>query len=89
MPRISAVEQQKYDSFPISRGSEQMHEMKITQSVDELKKLKVADLAKLLEDLTGHQLSVPKRQRKQDLNSKVSEKAILRSNQLILGQQQI
>ena len=81
VPRISMVEQQE-DEVPQTPSVPAEHPQKKTlaQSANELKKLKIPDLVKLLEDLTEHQLSVPKKPRKPDLISKITEVAILRSS---------
>ena len=51
----------------------------ITQSANDLKKLKITDLVQLLADLTGHQPTLPRKPRKPELISKINEIAILRS----------
>ena len=51
----------------------------ITQSANDLKKLKITDLVQLLADLAGHQPTLPKKPRKPELISKINEIAILRS----------
>ena len=80
VPRISAVKQPSKDILVVSSAINYPQKRKITQSADELKKLKIADLVQLLDDLTGHHLSLPKKPTKPDLISKITEVAILRSN---------
>ena len=82
VPRISAVKQPSKDILVVSSAINYPQKREITQSADELKKLKIADLVQLLDYLTGHQLSLPKKPRKPDLISKITEIAILRSNYL-------
>ena len=74
---LSVKVKQPSDILVISSAIDYPQKRKITQSADELKKLKIADLVQLLDDLTGHQLEKP---RKPDLTSKTTEVAILRSN---------
>ena len=77
MPRISKVEQQEDDvSQTSSVPAEHPQKKTLAQLADELKKLKIPDLVKLLEELTEHQLSVPKKPRRPDLTSRITEVAI-------------
>ena len=80
MPRISAVEQPREDVLISADTTEEPQKKAINQSMDELRKLKISDLVQLLNDLTGHQPNLPKKPRKPDLISKITEMADLRSN---------
>ena len=80
VPRISAVEKPREDVLTTPNATEDPQKKTITQSVDELKKLKIGDLIQLLNELIGHKPSLPKKPRKPDLISKITEIANLRSN---------
>ena len=74
------MEQEKYEvaKAPDEAGYPQQTKT-ITQSANDLKKLKITDPVQLLADLTGHQLSLPNKSRKPEIISKMNEIAILRS----------
>lgn len=80
VPRISAVEKPREDVLTTPNATEDPQKKTITQSVDELKKLKIGDLIQLLNELIGHKPSLPKKPRKPDLISKITEIDNLRSN---------
>lgn len=80
VPRISAVEKPREDVLTTPNATEDPQKKTITQSVDELEKLKIGDLIQLLNELIGHKPSLPKKARKPDLISKITEIANLRSN---------
>ena len=71
VPRISTVEQEKEEIAQAADGAGYPQQQKaITQSANDLKKLKVTDLVQLLADLTGHQPSLPKKQESLNLFQK-------------------
>ena len=61
VPRISAVEKPREDVLTTPNVTEDPQKKTITQSVDELKKLKIGDLIQLLNKFTGHKPSIPKK----------------------------
>lgn len=85
VPRISAMEDEKEKSQQIVIESQTLEDdtfepkKRIPHSANELKKLKLPELVKILTEIAGKQPSLPKKPRKPDIISKICEAAILRS----------
>ena len=85
VPRILAMEHEKEENQQIIIRSQQLEDdtfepkTRIPHSANKLKKLKLPELVKILTELSGKPLSLPKKPRKSDIISKICEVDILRS----------